>query len=103
MNDEQIKASREKYWSECSTEEKLERTRAGIVLETECSTEEKLERTRKAVKQLKRDVALLNKFMRYLQTHSHLPDGSVVIPLFMKDEPQLTIKYFPETGDKVYF
>ena len=84
MTDEQIKASREKYWSECSTEEKLERTR-------------------KAVKQLQRDVALLNKFMRYLQTHSHLPDGSVVIPLFMKDEPQLTIKDFPETGDKVYF
>ena len=84
MNDEQIKASREKYWSECSTEEKLERTR-------------------EAVKQLQRDVALLNNFMRYLKTHSHLPDGLVVIPLFMKDEPQLNSLCFPETGDKVYF
>ena len=80
LGDEQIKASREKYWSECSTEEKLERTR-------------------KAVKRLQRETCLLNKFMRYLQTHKHLSDGEVVIPISIKDEPE----GFSQTGDDVYF
>jgi len=86
MNDEEMKCEREKYWSEIDIEEKINRTR-------------------RAVKHLQADVSMLMKFMRLFQSHSHTPDGSVVIPMFMKDEPCLDNRRYMNTanGDDVYF
>ena len=84
MNEE-CKAMREMYWSEID-----DKTR--------------INRLRHQVKNLQREVSMLNKVMRFIQSHSHAQDGSVVIPLFMRDEPQLTDYHFrPEQGDDVFF
>lgn len=74
--EDQKKPSREKYWSECDIEMRVERLR-------------------NAIHRLQRDVSMLMKFMRYLQSHSHTADGSVVIPMFMKDEPQINYQDVP--------
>ena len=81
------KAAREKYWSEC--DEKM-----------------KCERLRQQVKGIQREVSMLSRFARYMQNHTHMPDGSVVVPLFMKDEPCLN-EYSPTRiytkDEEVYF
>lgn len=83
----EMKVCRDKYWSECDDAMKIERMRS-------------------QVKRLQQEVAMLNKVARYLQGHSHTPDGSVVIPLFMRDEPMLNEFHGPKNftlGDEVYF
>jgi hypothetical protein len=88
MNDESCKIAREKYWSEVDDAERVKRLR-------------------REVKHLRREVYTLNRAMRFLQTHSHAPDGSVVISLFMRDEPELTDRYAgtlrEPDGDDMYF
>jgi len=82
---EKMKACRESYWSEVDDKEKIKRLRV-------------------AVKHLQTNVAMLMKFMRYLQAHSHTQDGSLVIPMFMKDEPQINdCGYLLKGKDDVYF
>lgn len=86
MSEEAKYYSREKYWSECDDATKIERMRG-------------------QVRRLQQEVSMLNKFVRYLQNHSHTPDGSVVIPMSMRDEPCLN-EYHVSQGDKreeVYF
>jgi len=85
MNNEQTKAHREKYWSECDDQEKIRRLR-------------------QEVKLLQADVSKLMRFMHFLSNHNH-QDGSVVIPIFMKDELPMNWTETPNkrTGDEVYF
>jgi len=85
METNEMKIARDKYWSECNEIEKSERLRTQI-------------------KRLQSEVSMLNRIARLMQAHSHLPDGSVVVPLFMKDEPVMT-EYNPKIGhgDDVFF
>ncbi len=87
MNEE-CKIARERYWSESDDQEKIKRLHS-------------------VVKRLQSEVAMLNKFMVYLNSHSHAPDGSVLIPLFMRDEPHLNYCLPPRNEklneDEVYF
>jgi hypothetical protein len=75
MNNEQTKAHREKYWSECDDQEKIRRLR-------------------QEVKLLQADVSKLMRFMHFLS-----------IPIFMKDELPMNWTETPNkrTGDEVYF
>jgi len=58
--DEELKESREKYWSELQLEEKIERMR-------------------KMVKILMREVGELNDTIAKLRKHSHLDSGEIVV------------------------
>ena len=87
MSNEEIKASREKYWNECDSETKIERLRQEI-------------------KGLQREVSMLMRVTRLLQSHSHTPDGSTVVPIREKDEPCPTEYYSTRVYEKdteVYF
>jgi len=84
MDNTKPQPSRQKYWSELKSDEKIERLR-------------------EQVKSVQYRQQGMEELLQRLNNHSHLPDGSIVVPLHGDYPQQVHGSLRWEKDDEVYF